>query len=55
LFELDPAGAMSAAVEASVDANALEAAARQRASDYAAGINARLKRLPFPQPVHGVE
>jgi len=55
LFELDPVGAMSAAVEASVDADALATAARQRASDYAAGINARLKRLPFPQPVHGVE
>jgi hypothetical protein len=55
LFELDPVGAVTAAVEASVDADALDAAARQRASDYAAGIDARLKRLPFPQPVHGVE
>ncbi len=55
LFELDPAGAITTAVEASVDADALDAAARQRANDYVAGIDARLKRLPFPQPVHGVE
>ena len=55
LFELDPVGAITAAVEASVDADALDAAARRRASDYAAGIDARLKRLPFPKPLNGVE
>ena len=55
LFELDPAGAMAAAVEASVDADALEAAARQRAGAYVSGIDARLKRLPFPVPKSGVD
>lgn len=48
LFELDPVGAMAAAVEASVDAEALEAAARQRAGAYVSGIDTRLKRLPLP-------
>ncbi len=48
LFELDPVGAMTAAVEASVDAEALEAAARQRAGAYVSGIDTRLKRLPLP-------
>lgn len=55
LFELDPANAIAAAVEASVDTDALEAAARQRAGAYAAGIDARLKRLPFPVDLAGVE
>lgn len=55
LFELDPAGAMAAAVEASVDADALEAAARQRASAYVSGIDARLKRLPLPLTPIGVD
>lgn len=55
LFELDPAGAMAAAVEASVDADALEAAARQRASAYVSGIDARLKRLPLPLTPTGVD
>lgn len=54
LFELDPAGAMVAAVEASVDAEALEAAARQRAGAYVSGIDSRLKRLPFPFTPNGV-
>ena len=48
LFELDPAGAISAAVEASVDAVALEAAARQRADAYVTDMNSQLRRLPFP-------
>ncbi len=55
LFELDPAGAIAAAVEASVDAQALEAGARQRATGYLAGIENRFKRLPFPQPPNGVD
>ncbi|WP_421569860.1 hypothetical protein [Stenotrophomonas sp. PD6] len=55
LFELDPAGAISAAVEASVDAAALEAAARQRAEAYLRGMNTQLKRLPFPDASTGVE
>lgn len=55
LFELDPVTAIAAAVEASVDTDALEAAARQRAGAYAAGIDARLKRLPFPLDLAGVE
>lgn len=55
LFELDPAGAMAAAVEASVDADALEAGARQRASAYVSGIDARLKRLPLPLTPIGVD
>lgn len=55
LFELDPAGAISAAVEASVDAAALEAAARQRADAYLLGMNTQLKRLPFPDASTGVE
>jgi hypothetical protein len=55
LFELDPVGAMAAAVEASVDANALEAAARQRAGAYVSGIDARLKRLPLPLTPIGVD
>lgn len=54
LFELDPAGAISAAVEASVDAAALEAAARQRADAYLLGMNTQLKRLPFPDAPTGV-
>ena len=54
LFELDPVGAIAAAVEASVDADALEAAARQRAGAYVSGIDARLKRLPLPlTPIGG--
>jgi hypothetical protein len=53
LFELDPAGAISAAVEASVDAAALEAAARQRADAYLLGMNTQLKRLPFPDAPTG--
>jgi hypothetical protein len=53
LFELDPAGAISAAVEASVDAAALEAAARQRAEAYLLGMNTQLKRLPFPDASTG--
>ncbi len=48
VYELDPAAAMSRAVEARVDANALETAARERAAAYLAAINARLKPLPFP-------
>jgi len=55
LFELDPVGAMAAAVEASVDANALEAAARQRAGAYVSAIDARLKRLPLPLTPIGVD
>ncbi len=54
LFELDPVGAIAAAVEASVDADALEAAARQRAGAYVSGIDARLKRLPLPLTPIGV-
>ncbi|MFL9584729.1 hypothetical protein [Stenotrophomonas sp. AB1(2024)] len=55
LFELDPVSAIAAAVEASVDADALETAAQQRAGAYALGIDARLKRLPFPLTPNGVE
>jgi hypothetical protein len=55
LFELDPAGAISAAVEASVDATALEAGARQRAGAYLLGMNTQLKRLPFPDAPTGVD
>lgn len=55
LFELDPVGAMASAVEASVDADALEAAARQRAGAYVSGIDARLKRLPLPLTPIGVD
>lgn len=55
LFELDPVGAMSSAVEASVDADALEAAARQRAGAYVSGIDARLKQLPLPLNPIGVD
>ncbi len=55
LFELDPVGAIAAAVEASVDADALEAAARQRAGAYVSGIDARLKRLPLPLTPIGVD
>jgi hypothetical protein len=55
LFELDPVGAMATAVEASVDADALEAAARQRAGAYVSGIDTRLKRLPLPLTPIGVE
>jgi hypothetical protein len=53
LFELDPAGAISAAVEASVDAAAIEAAARQRAAAYLLGMTTQLKRLPFPDASTG--
>lgn len=55
LFELDPSGSIAAAVEASVDAQALEAGARQRATAYLAGIETRLKRLPFPHVPNGVD
>jgi hypothetical protein len=54
LFELDPMSAMAAAVEASVDVDAIEAGARQRAAAYTAGIEAQLKPLPFPQAPKGV-
>ncbi len=53
VFELDPAGAMSRAVEARVDADALEAAARRRADDYLTEVNGRLKRIPFPDALTG--
>lgn len=54
VYELDPVHALSRAVEASVDVDALEAGARERASRYLAEINARLKPLPFPDSVNGV-
>ncbi|WP_282298188.1 hypothetical protein [Stenotrophomonas sp. PS02289] len=53
VYELDPVHALSRAVEASVDANVLEAGARERASAYLAAINARLKPLPFPDSFTG--
>jgi len=53
VYELDPVHALSRAVEASVDASALEAGARERACAYLAAINARLKPLPFPDSVTG--
>jgi hypothetical protein len=53
VFELDPAGAMHRAVEASVDADALETAARTRADAYVAEVNARMKRIPFPDTTTG--
>lgn len=53
VFELDPAGAMSRAVEASVDADALETAARARADAYLTEVNGRLKRIPFPDAPTG--
>lgn len=54
VYELDAAGSMSRAVEASVDAEALEAGARERAAAYLAALNARLKPLPFPDVTTGV-
>lgn len=55
VFELDPAGATTRAVENQVDADALETAARARASAYLAAVNARLKRLPFPDLTLGAD
>ncbi len=55
LFELDPAGALTAAVESGVDADALDAAARHRAQAYLAAVDSRLKTLPFPADPTGAE
>lgn len=55
LFELDPVGAMAAAVETRVDADALEAGARERAAAYIAGVRDRLTRLPFPESPTGMK
>ncbi|WP_313456227.1 hypothetical protein [Stenotrophomonas sp.] len=54
VYELDAAGSITRAVEASVDAEALEAGARERAAAYLAALNARLKPLPFPDATTGV-
>lgn len=53
VYELDAAGSMSRAVEASIDAEALEAGARERATAYLTALNARLKPLPFPDVTTG--
>ena len=53
VYELDAAGSMSRAVEASVDAAALEVGARERAAAYLAALDARLKPLPFPDATTG--
>lgn len=53
VYELDAAGSMTRTVEASVDAEALDAGARERAAAYLAALNARLKPLPFPDVTTG--